>query len=295
MAQFPKINLACFSSDRDFALFASKFKEKGIQISCLVTEKPRPKGRKLVKSPNPAHRYALEHSIPVVAFEKFDEAYERQIKKYNAKLGFIFAYGKIIPASVIKLFEYGILNIHFSLLPEYRGATPIQQAILDDKKLSGYTVFKITETLDRGEILIQEKEPIATDDNFETYRAKLIAKALRTLPAIITRYASGEFPLKAMPQESESYAGKIKKEDGQITNQDTARLALNKIRAYSFWPKTFVILCNKRLIIHKAHLDQDNLALDEVQLEGKTKMNFEEFKRGHSLLLTKLPKFVKIS
>lgn len=288
------MKIIVFSSDKDFAIFEKGFKKNGIEVCLLVTESPKVQGRNLIKKPNPAHEYALQNNIPALAQDELDEKFLDYLSCYNPMIGFIFAYGKIIPAPVIDHFKKGILNIHFSLLPEYRGASPIQKAILDGKNESGFTVFLISKALDRGDILMEEKVEIAPDDNFDTYRAKLIEKALVGLPSQIKGYAEGKIKLGKMPQRETKYAGKIKKEDGLITEADGAEPAMRKVRAFSQWPKTYLLLDRKRLIIHSARLENNKLVLVQVQPEGRRKMNFSDFQRGYPHLLTKMPKFVSL-
>jgi len=287
-----------FSSDPDFKHFYESFTKYGLEIDLLVTEPPKKQGRKMQITPNPAHQFAEESGLKVLTFSKLDPSAASCIKDQipSDGLGFIFAYGKIIPEEIIELFKNGILNIHFSLLPEYPGASPIQQALLDNKKKTGYSIFKITKLLDQGLILAQGDVQISPVDNFESLRSKIIQKSLEILPAIIDKYLKSEAKLTEMPAlNKESFTHRIKKSDGLLTDADTAQSAYNKTRAFSRWPKTYFEIEGKRLILHQASLEDEQLVIEKIQPEGKKPMNFDQFKNGYQTLLTKLPKFVKVN
>ncbi len=286
-----------FSSDPDFAKFYHSFSAAGLNIDLLVTESAKAQGRSLSVKPNPAHQFAIDNDIPVETFDKLDDIAIEVIKKKigQDKLGFIFAYGKLIPNNLIYLFENGILNIHFSLLPEYPGASPIQQAILDGKPKTGYTVFEITDKLDDGPILIQEPVEIASNDNFESLRSRIIDQALETLPETINKYLTWEVKLSDMPAGNHPLTRKISKTSGELTDQDDAEIAYRKIRAFSRWPKTYIVAGNKRLIVIDAKLSGDKLEILTIQPEGKRPMSFHDFANGYRELLTKMPRFVKIN
>ncbi len=286
-----------FSSDTDFEIFYKKFTSEDLKIDLLVTESPKKQGRRMEIKYNPAHQFAIDNGLKVAAFERLDDQAAREIESFIGcdKLGFIFAYGKIIPKNIINLFENGILNIHFSLLPDYPGASPLQQAILEGKESTGYTIFEITEDLDQGKILFQEAVPIKHDDDFDSLRTRIIEQALGKLPELLKKYLKWEISLSEMPEIKSEFTHKINKSDGLIDNQDDARTAYNKIRAYSRWPKTYILAGDKRMIIHSATLEGDKLKIIKIQPEGKKIMSFEEFINGYGELLTKMPPFVKIN
>jgi len=286
-----------FSSDVELETFYNEFTRQGLKITALVTESPKKQGRQMQIMPNPAQKFAQKVGLSVKYFDSLDKKAAENIKRIIGRdqLGFIFAYGKIIPKHIIDLFENGILNIHFSLLPEYPGASPIQQALLDDKKESGYTVFEITDKLDDGKLLVQEKINILKNDDFDSLRTRIIQAAAKDLPKVLKQYLNWKITLKDLPKQKIEFTHKIKKEDGLINNRDSAKTAYNKIRAYSHWPKTYLIIDGKRLIIHKARMNNSLIEISLIQPEGKKIMPFNQFKNGYQTLLTKMPKFVKIN
>jgi methionyl-tRNA formyltransferase len=289
------MKIVAFSSDKRFGIFAECFKKDAIEIGLLVTQSPKTQGRSHEIKPNEAHLFALKNNIPVLHPEQLDAVFSKDLSKYDTDLGFIFAYGKIIPDMIINQFSKGIFNIHFSLLPQYIGPSPIQQALLDNISETGYTVFKITSKLDSGDVLIQEKINIKPDDNFDSLRERIIESSLQILSAQLKKYSDGFSKLEPMETINSSYTKKITKDDGLISEEDTARTAYNKIRAFSHWPKTFVKIDGKRYIIHDASINNKTLDIKQIQPEGKKIMSFMDFKKGYYSLLTKFPDFVNIS
>lgn len=286
-----------FSSDQDFKEFYQKFTQAGLKIDALITESPKKQGRAGKVLPNAAHQFANSVELKTLYFDRLDQQAQSQIQELTGedRLGFIFAYGKIIPKKIIDLFENGILNIHFSLLPEFPGASPIQQALLEDKKETGYSVFEITDKLDQGLILTQEKTSILPDDNFVTLRSRIITDASGKLAPIIKKYLKWQIKLSPMKKPTGHLTHRISKADGELTFKDSARSAYNKYRAYFRWPKVYFIIEGKRLIIHEARLNKNQLEIIKIQLEGKKVLDFNAFRNGYQTLLTKLPPFVKIS
>lgn len=288
-----------FSSDEDFEKFYKSLLKQNERISLLVSESPKKAGRKKIISENAAHRFAKLNSLKVISPDNLAEKNVNNeisvaLEKDRDKFGFIFSYGKIIPKSLINLFENGILNIHFSLLPEYPGASPIQQAILDDKKETGYTIFRISPKLDQGDILVQKRVKIKPDDTFDSLRDRIIEEVLSDLPEKLNKYRQGKLETKKISDRVGKFTKKIKKSDGQIIYGDSPKSAFAKIKAYSRWPKAFMIIENKRIIIHSAKINNNLLQIELIQLEGKKPINFKDFANGHRQLLTKMPKFVKV-
>jgi len=289
------MKIVAFSSDKRFELFAKNFQDNGTEIVLLVTQMPKAQGRKQEIRPNFAHQYAIDNKIPVLHPDKLDNKFAKTLQDYDYDLGFIFAYGKIIPQEIIDLFKNGIFNIHFSLLPSLIGPSPIQQALLDNLSETGYTIFKITSKLDCGDVLIQNKIIIEPTDDFDSLREKIIELALQNLDQSFKEYLDGKLSLIPMKTEGASNTHKFAKEDGKITEKDTAQSSYNKIRAFSNWPKTYLEIEGLRLIIHEASLINDKLQISKIQPEGKSIMSFNDFKNGYHSLLTKFPDFVNIS
>lgn len=290
--------IAVFSSDRYFERIYQSLKNKGMEVDFLITESEKPSGRGQIMTKNAAHQFAQSIGLTIETYEKLDQAsylrLGKLVKKEQTRLGFVFSYGKIIPEKFIKLFKLGIINVHFSILPHYRGAAPLQGALLNGDQQSGLTFFLINRGLDTGEILQQIEYGIRDDDDFDSLKDRALQITTQNLPALLTGYINGR--IKPYPQKTQgiSYASEIKKDDGLITPQDTAKTAFNKIRAFCSWPKAYFIVEGKRVIVHKAEFRADKLEIKLIQMEGKKPVSFNEFKQGYSRLLTLLPDFVNI-
>lgn len=288
-----------FSSDKYFKEIYEALTGAGFKIGALITEPPKPAGRGLKITKNPAHKFAEFNGLTVLTPEKLDNNFSESLATaYRLQTtdspAFLFAYGKIIPPQLINIFKRGILNLHPSLLPKYRGATPIQSAILNNEKETGWSIIKISEGLDDGDIIYQGETKILSNDNYDSVREKIISAALIKLPRIVFNYIAGKIePIKQNNADA-TLTSKIKKSDAEITKNDNAVSADCKIRAFSVWPKAYMVLNEKRVIVHKAHIEHDHLILDEIQVEGKNKINFTDFQRGYPNLLTFLPSFVSI-
>ena len=290
--------IAVFSSDQYFEIIFESLNNHRIKVDFLVTESEKPSGRGRVMTKNAAHKTAQSVGLTVETFDKLDDKSLAKLKKLiddnKTKLGFVFSYGKIIPEEFINLFELGIINVHFSILPKYRGAAPLQGALLNADKKTGLTFFLIDKDLDTGKLLQQIEFDIYDDDDFESIKDRAPTITAENLPALITGYINGDIKPYEQNSGGVSYVGEIKKSDGLITSEDSAQTALNKIRAFSVWPKAYFILEGKRVIVHKATIDNERLEITLIQVEGKGPVSFDDFKRGYPRLLTLLPDFVNI-
>ena len=172
-----------FMGTPDFALFTLKaLVEAGEQIVGVVTQPDKPKGRGYALQPPPVKVYAEEKGLPVYQPLTFkDGAFENELKALAPDLIVVVAYGKILPRYVLEFPKYGCVNVHGSLLPAYRGAAPMQRAIIDGKRETGITTMMMDVGLDTGDMLLVEKMPIEQNDNFETVHDKLGALGAKTL------------------------------------------------------------------------------------------------------------------
>lgn len=272
------------------------------QLIAAVTQPPKPVGRKHVIERSPVDNWAYKHKIPVIT----------DINEVpHATVGVLASYGRIIPQNVIDRFEMGILNIHPSALPEFRGASPIQATILSGKEMATVSVMKMDEEMDHGPVVSTFKEKVETSDTSETLRERLFARSADFLIELMPAYLSGKVEPKPQDHDQATYTKIINKQDGFIPPEVIASALEGKeldtsypirfitdyelrftryeidrfIRAMSPWPKAFSQITNgqinKRIIIHKAHIEDNKLVLDEVQLEGKNIVNWEELKKGY--------------
>lgn len=209
----------------------------------------------------------------------------------NPDLIVVANFGRILTKEELEKPAFGCLNIHPSLLPKYRGPSPIQTVLLNNEKETGVTIFKMDEMIDHGPLLSQMKIKIKNNDDYNSLSKKLTKLAADLIIKTIPLYTSEQIKPKEQNHELATHTKKINKTDAEIDWTQTALKIHNQIRAYVGWPVAYTILDGKRFLIYKTRLDNEKLVLDEVQLEGKKQMKFEEFKRGYRRDLT-LPKFV---
>ncbi|MCX6809642.1 MAG: methionyl-tRNA formyltransferase [Candidatus Berkelbacteria bacterium] len=290
--------IVVFSLDEYFAKIYESLKKKSLGVSLLITESPKKTGRGQKVQENPAHKFALDHSIDVLFPQKLDECFQQDLLKIidqkHIKLALVFAYGKIIPDLILRLFKGRIINIHPSLLPKYRGATPIQTAVLNSETKTGFSIIQVSSKVDAGPIYFQKEIKIGKNDHYTDLKDKILSQCLEILPDIINKILTNQ--LSPIPQDPSlaTNCQKFSKFDGEIKSTDNKLSCLNKIRAFNKWPVAYFLIENRRILIHRAHIEGNLIKIDEIQMEGKKKIKFDDFKNGHSHLLTKFPDYVKI-
>lgn len=280
------------------------------QIIAVVTQPDQPKGRGLRLQPSPVKEIALEMNLPVLQPNRArDESFIQALGKLQPDLIAVAAYGQILPKAVLDLPRWGCLNVHTSVLPQYRGAAPIQWALLNGDTETGVTIMKMDEQMDTGEILAIEKISIRPDDNAQTLHDRLAELGAALLLRTIPDYVSGKIEARPQPTAGVSYAPKIKKSDGQIDWTQPAGAIRNRIRALVPWPGACTRLSNAPssplLKIWSAEVvmrtgppgtileadrngvvvacGADALSLQVLQREGGRRMSVQDFLAGHPL------------
>jgi len=286
-------------------------------LVAVITNPDRPVGRKQILTPSPLKSWALKHDIGVIDSASMIYIIEA-IKKLAPDFGILAAYGKIIPKELIDLFPKGILVIHPSLLPKYRGASPTQAAIVNGDRETGVTIIKMDEKVDHGPIIAQFSEPIKEDDTNQSLRTRLFQKSAEVLITILPAWVEGRIKPRKQNHKEATFTKLLKKDDGFIPPQylsaalegktldkpwlinfmdhypltpDPSTLA-RFIRAMDPWPGAYTNVklkmknekLTKRLKIFKAHLEEKpvkRLVLDLVQLEGKNPVSWQEFQKGY--------------
>lgn len=283
-----------FSSDIYFELFFEKLKKSGVTIDLLITESPKPKGRNRRITKNFAHEFASSHNICVLSPDKITGRFIAKLKDMKPAIAVLYAYGKILPKNLLEIFRFGVVNIHPSLLPKYRGPSPIQSAILNNSDLLGYSMIILSNRMDAGDIIYQKKFKPHRDNTFSDIKKMLLVDASNKLPEILKKHLSGKLLLKKQKDQDATYCKLIQKSNGSISSSDNAISAYNKYRAFIEWPGTKIITTNPHIIIKKAKFISGKLKLLEVQLPGKNPIDAKSFKNGYPKLLTELPDFVTI-
>jgi len=228
-----------------------KLLEEDHSIDLIITQPDRPSGRgkKLVSCP--VKKTALDLNISFYQPLKIrkDQTALDKIKEIEPDLNVVVAYGQIIPSSIIYLPRYNSLNVHFSLLPKYRGASPVQWALLEGEDKTGITIFELDEKMDEGDILIQEEVKIFPDENATELEARLAQKGADLLIKTIAQIDK----LKHIKQDHSqaTYAPKISKKDGKIDWTKNSLYIERQVKAFTPWPSAYAFLKDIRIKIHK--------------------------------------------
>lgn len=253
-------------------------------IVAVVTQSPKPVGRKQILSYSPIDKWAHDHGIPI-----YYSASDLLENPTDAKIGVLASYGEIIGKEIINLFPQGILVIHPSLLPKYRGASPVPATISNGDKLAGVSIIKMDEKMDHGPIISQFKEEVVPNDNSETLRNRLFGMSANVLVEMLPPYIQGKIKLKVQNDDEATFTKLMKREDGFVNiNEKTPTEVERTIRAMQPWPGAWTLVrlnktdkSNKRLKLLKAHLEDEKLVINEVQLEGKDPVTWKQFKQGY--------------
>jgi len=224
----------------------------GYSVTAVVTTPDQPKGRGLRVQANPLKKRSEEKKVPTFAFSSLrNESARDRIAHLEPDLFVVASYGKLIPASWLRLPKRAALNIHPSLLPKFRGAAPIAWQILEGEKETGVSIAEVTPELDAGDLFYQIRIPLGPRDTTRSLTDRLSVLSAKGLAEVLSRIEGGG--LKRTPQTGESsYAKKLVKEDGCLSFSDSAETSDRKIRAFNPWPGTFVTFQGKPLRIYEA-------------------------------------------
>ncbi len=246
------------------------------QVVAVVTQPDRPKGRDLKSTPPPVKEVAGKLGLPVLQPVKVRDAID-QIREARPDLIVVVAYGQLLPKPVLEL--GACINVHTSLLPRWRGASPIQHAILAGDRETGVTTMFVDEQLDHGDIILQRPEPIHADDTSATLHDRLAKLGAELLVETI---ALDPMPRRRQDETQVTYARKLSKEDGRIDWTQPAVEIERRVRAFDPWPGTFTMVGDLMLKVWRAEVAGDgSLRLLEVQPAGGKRMSYEAFLRGH--------------
>lgn len=279
----------------------------GHEIVLAVTQpdKPKGRGRELVMSP--VKECALKAGIPVFQPERIkkDEAVA-ELKKYDADIMVVAAFGQILSKAVLDMTKYGCINVHASLLPRYRGAAPIQWAILDGEEVTGVTIQKMNEGVDTGDIIMQQQVVIDPDETGGSLFDKLKSVGASLCTEALEEIESGKAVYTPQPDAEYSYAKMLTKELGHIDWKKASDVTERLVRALNPWPSAYTSFEGKTMKIWGADAygetrrgvepgtvtdvskdqivvacGQGTLGINELQLEGKRRMKVREFLPGY--------------
>lgn len=278
----------------------------GHEITAVVTQPDKPKGRSKELLPSPVKQCALKYNIPVMQPRriKTPEAVA-ELKKYPADIYIVAAFGQIISQEILDIPPYGCLNIHASLLPKYRGASPIQHVIIDGEEKTGITIMQMDQGIDTGDMLYKNEIPIENKDNYETLHDKLMILGGETIVEALSLLEQGRLTPEKQDDSLSCYAPLIDKNMGKIDFTKKAAELDRLIRGLTPWPSAFTGYRGKQLKIWRAEavaedtashscgeivkVDKDSitvatggdaLKIYELQLEGKKRMTTHDFLLG---------------
>lgn len=268
-----------FFGTPDFTVdFLNKLKESGFSPSLIITNPDRPYGRGMqISSPLPK-KWAEENNIKFLQPEKLDDDFYDELTKEDWDLFVVIAYGKIIPERVINLPKNGTINVHYSLLPRYRGATPVESSILNGDQNTGVSIQQMVFKLDAGDVIAQKEIDILDTDTTPSLRDKLNQEALNLLPETIKNIFEGNISPISQNEELIIHSGKIKKEDGEISLDESDITNWRKYKAYYGSIGTFFFsekdgkkIRNK---IVKAKFENNKFIIEEIIPENGKRQSY---------------------
>ena len=287
----------------DFAVPTLEALARQFPVVGVVTQPDRPAGRGRKLTPPPVKTLAQNLGIPVVQPQKLrtDPAAKDQIRSWAPTVMVVAAFGQILKTDVLEMAPFGSINVHASLLPRWRGVSPIQAALINGDTETGITIMKMDEGIDTGDILTQRAIPIHPEDTGGSLFEKLSQLGAELLVETLPGYLDGKIKPRPQGESSTPYVSMIKKSDGALNFDEPAETLARKVRAYSPWPGTFIQFKGKPLKIHAAvavatpakpgvlttfeglpalGTADGLLVLHQVQPAGKKVMPGETFLRG---------------
>ena len=276
-----------------------KLLEEKFNIAAIVTQPDRPVGREGEKIASPVKTLAQEHKIKIFTPASKEEllAAGSRLLALKPALFVVASYGMIIPAETLAIPKRGALNVHPSLLPKYRGASPIQAAILAGESETGLTIMLMDEKMDHGPLLAQEKIPLGSLETAPEALNKLALAGGELLVRTIPRYLEDKIIPKEQDHEQATFTKLISKEDGKVNWSDSNIRIERMVRAYRPWPGVWTTVGemaeqidrelknqrhkNLRLKILQTHGENGTISLDLVQVEGKNPISFADFTKGY--------------
>jgi len=280
------------------------------KVIAVVTQLDKKVGRKQVLTPSPIKKIALTNKIDVLQPEKISGNAEfiRRVNDLKPDLIVIAAYGLILPKEILDIPKYRVINVHASLLPKYRGASPIQSAILNGDKETGVTIMLVNEKMDEGDILMQKTITITDDDNFASLYDKLSILGTHLLIETLPKWLNKEIKLQKQDDSQATYCKLITKEDGKIDWHKSAIEIERQVCALNPWPGTWTVWDDKKVKLLKVKLlnglnknsagmvfktnedfaiscNEESLEILELQLEGKKPMSAKEFLNGYPKII----------
>ncbi|MFA6526755.1 MAG: methionyl-tRNA formyltransferase [Candidatus Buchananbacteria bacterium] len=299
---------AVFAGTPDFSVpyMEGLLSDPDFLVLGAITQSDKPSGRKQELSPSPVKILAAKNNLKIWQPEKLrkDKSIEEELKALQADMLVVVAYGQIIPQAILDLFPKGAINVHPSLLPKYRGASPIQSALLNGEKETGISIMLMDAKMDHGPILAQENFQLNGEETNSSLHEHLAKTGVQLLIKTIKEYLTGNIKPIVQNDDEATFCTTITKEDGRLDWSQPAQIIKQKIYAFFPWPATWTTLNDKRIKIFPpvavlktesdqigkleitdsglaVHCGENKLLLKKIQLEGKKEISAQDFARGH--------------
>lgn len=260
--------------------------DAGYRIAAVLTKPDQPAGRGKLLTPPPMKQAAAARGIPVLQFPRLTTEVHTELAAYQPDVIVVAAYGLFLPASLLGLPRFGCLNIHPSLLPRYRGPSPIQTAIKNGDRETGVSIMLLDEEMDHGPLLGQRTVPILGDEDASSLENILACEGAELLGELLPRYLDGTLTPTPQDHSQATTTTLFGPADAKINWAAPAAVIEAHIRAYAPEPGAWTDITGERLKILKAHLEDGKLRIDRVQPPGKPVMDYRDFLNGHQPLPT---------
>jgi methionyl-tRNA formyltransferase len=289
------------------ALLASSHHVVGV-----VTQPDKPRGRGQRVSDAPVKAVALERGLPVLQPERLArDRFEAEFMSLEADLGVVAAYGKILPEWLLQAPSFGMINVHASLLPKYRGAAPVHRAVMNGEHETGVTIMRVVKALDAGPMMARQSRPIGINESSDVVERDLAAMGAELLVMVVDDLARGRAEETPQDESQATYAPRLTKQEGLVDFRLPAAVVHNRIRGLRPWPMAYTFFRGQRLVIHQARLSEtpaagvaagmciaggatgiviacgDERAIDVLQLQpdGRRSMSARDYLAGHGVLV----------
>ncbi len=298
-----------FMGTPDFAVASLEALLREHEVLAVITQPDKPKGRGKKLAFSPVKEYALAHGLAVLQPERVKAPeFVEELRKYNAELIAVTAFGQILPEEILNMPEYGCINVHGSLLPKYRGAAPMQRAIIDGETVTGITTMFMAKGMDTGDMLLKTEVEIAPEDNFETLHDKMAAAGASLLLETIAGLESGMIQRIPQKEEDATYAPMIDKETGHISWEKGGQEIINLMRGLTLGPGAYTLYEGEPLKLFRAEAENGAfpdaefgeivevtkqafavkcgdgvLWVRELQARGGKRMSADAYLRGHEM------------
>ena len=298
-----------FMGTPDFAVASLEALLREHEGLAVITQPDKPKGRGKKLAFSPVKEYALAHGLAVLQPERVKAPeFVEELRKYNAELIAVTAFGQILPEEILNMPEYGCINVHGSLLPKYRGAAPMQRAIIDGETVTGITTMFMAKGMDTGDMLLKTEVEITPEDNFETLHDKMAAAGASLLLETIAGLESGMIQRIPQKEEDATYAPMIDKETGHISWEKGGQEIINLMRGLTPGPGAYTLYEGEPLKLFRAEAENGAfpdaefgeivevtkqafavkcgdgvLWVRELQARGGKRMSADAYLRGHEM------------